>query len=72
MNVYEELKAALKIIDGAHALEGSRARATWPIGEGRVTTEEFESWQLGPDLTSQYCPAAARHRHSKARGSGSS
>lgn len=64
MKVYEELKVALKVINGGHALEGSPARATWPLGEGRVTTEEFESWQLGPDLTSERCPASVRHRHS--------
>ena len=51
MDVFEELQAALRVIDGGRALQGSPPRATWPIGGGRVTTEEFESWQLGPDLT---------------------
>lgn len=50
MNVYEELKAALEVTHATPGLQGS-SRGTWPIGEGRVTTEEFESWQLGPDLT---------------------
>jgi hypothetical protein len=49
MNVYEELKAALKVT-ATHGLQGS-SRSTWRIGEGRVTTEEIESWQLGPDLS---------------------
>ena len=61
MNVYEELKAALKVINGGHALEGSPPHPTWPIGEGRVTTEEFESWQLGPDLTHPQQHSVERH-----------
>lgn len=52
MNAYETLNAALTILRRRpRALEGSPPRATWSIGAGRVTTEELESWQLGPDLT---------------------
>lgn len=52
MNAYETLNATLKTLRRRpRALEGSPPRATWAIGAGRVTTEELESWQLGPDLT---------------------
>lgn len=48
MNIYDELEAALKVAHATEGLQGSPR--SWRIGAGRVTIDELESWQLGPDL----------------------
>ena len=68
MNVYEQVRSG----GNAAATSGfvGSPSSVWRIGAGRITMEEFESWQLGPDVTKPCAKSPAwpaRERRRRAR-----